>query len=366
MKITVSKSALIDAINTASRAVSSKTTMPILKCLILSAGSEGFEIFATDMEMNIKVFGIEAEIETAGRVAADASMFGGVIRKMPDGEITISTDDKFILKIKSGKVNFSIAGLDAAEFPVLPAAERDKTVGIAASELKNIIRRTRFSVGTDPGKPVFRGELFEIREGKINVVAVDGYRISHGMGEVAEVCEVMAVVPGKTLQELERVLPEDGEVVMCFSARQVVFEMQGVIFGSQIIQGDFLAYRLNFEADCPISAVVDKASLLSAVERVMLLSHDETKPPVRLAFDENELKLSSRAPLGSVDEEIPVKCAGGSVTIEFNPQYFLDVLRVTEESSLRLNMSSPLSPCVVDNLENDRFRYLILPLRPKS
>ncbi|GHU50399.1 DNA polymerase III subunit beta [Clostridia bacterium] len=370
MKIRCGKEILEDVLAVNIKAVSAKSSMSILKCVLLKAENV-FSMYSTDMEMNVEYKEIPAQIEETGSVALNATMFADIVRKMPDGEITIESDEKNLTRITCGKVKFNIAGTAGEEFPKFPAYEKTNPIVISSSKLKSLIKCTSFSIARESTKTVFKGELFEISPSCLNVVSVDGYRISLASVGISADTEISAVVPGKTLLELEKTLPENVDVNMYFSERQVVFELPEYVFSSILLNGEFLNYRQSLKSDGNIRAVVSKSEFFASLDRAMLISRDDNaNNPVTLKFSEDTMRVSSEAEIGDVVEELSAEIDGGELEILFNPKFLADALKVIEDASIEIYLSAPLSPCIIKNTgvkEEDTisYQYLVLPLRSK-
>lgn len=369
MKIICKKETLLHYINIVSKAVSSKSTMSIIECILLSANETGFHMLANDLDMAIETASIESEIFHYGTVALEAKVFFDIIRKMPEGDIAISSDENNVTVIQNGKVELKILGLPGEEFPGLPEVEKQNSYKVKALELKNMIKETIFSISVDDSRPAFTGELFEVSRGLIHMVAVDGFRISYRCTPVdAPGEDISIIIPGKTMNEISKILPTENEddVLVYFTDRHVLFELDQFTFVSRLIDGEFIRYEQSFTEDYSTRIYLDRNLFLMSLERAMLISKDTKKNPVKLIMENNVLKITSNTEIGNSYDEIDIEMDGEFMEIAFNPRYLVDVLKAVEDEKLIFQFTTSLSPCIIKGIENTNYRYLVLPLRLKS
>lgn len=366
MKLSVAKDCLLNNLSLVSKSVSTRTTLPILECVLLSAEG-GFKLLANDLEMGIETAPIEAEIDEPGQVALNARMFTDIVRRMPGEFIYIQVDDNNIAVIKSGKAEFKIVGQSGDEFPFLPHVEKNEGCKIESSLLKDMIRQTIFSTATDETKPVLTGELVDLKDSRLRFVAVDGFRIAYFEAEIpTAVQDVHVVVPAKALQELSRVLPSSGEISFYFTDKHILFDMESCCIVSRLLEGEFIKYDAVFGEDFRTILHGSRSLLLAAFERACLISKDSKRSPVKLTIGDNSLVITSQTELGNSYDEIPVDIDGASLTIAFNPRYLIEVLRVIPDENVSLQFTTDLSPCIIRAIDSPAYKYLVLPLRMKS
>ena len=367
MKLTCSKSKLVESINIVSKAIGSKTTMPILECCLLTVESDGFKLMANDTELAIETHKVEADIQKEGSVALDSKVFFDIVRRMPGSEITISVDEKRLALIKSDRSEFKILGMNPEEFPSLPEVEKINSINLPAAELKNMIRQTIFSVSQDISKPVLCGELLEIDSNYVKMVSSDGYRISlkrYGYkGDAANAEKV--VIPGKTLGEVGKILPSDDESVtkIYISDKHILFETLNCTIVSRLLEGNYINYDRVFTKEGETIIVVDRTSLLESIDRASLISRDTKKSPVRLKMEEGCMVITSNTEIGAAYEEIAVEQDGPDLEIEFHPRYLSDALKVMDEQRVIMEFTTSNLPCVIKPENNEDHIYLVMPLR---
>ena len=366
MKVNCSRNSLLNAINIVSKAVPSRTTMPILECILLTAAEDGFKLTANDMELAIESAYIDADIDEVGKVAVDARFFSDIIRKVNGDAVTIETDDKNIILIKCGRSEFKISGQNGDEFPPLPDVEKTEKFVISQNELRNLIKATIFSISADESKPMLTGELVEIKDGKINFVSVDGYRISYKEADLFQSSvDKKAIVPGKSLGEIAKILAQDDDLkaVLYFTENHLMADIDGNIVVSRLIEGEFIKYQQSFTEDFKTSAKINRDEMVDCLERASIISRDSRKIPVKLKIGGNKIVITANAETSTAYEELNAEIDGDDLLIAFNPRYLIDALRAIEEEEVYIHFNTQLSPCVFKPVEGEDFKYLVLPLR---
>lgn len=366
MKLTCQKDLLLQYINIVNKAVSNRTTLPILECILLIADDTGFFLIGNDLELGIKTSPIESDIIEKGEVAIEARIFNDIIRRLNGDIVSISTDEKQAVTITCGSSEFTIMGQSSDEFPPLPTMEQNQSYSMKQSQLKDMIRQTIFSIAQESSKPVLRGELFEFKGAKINIISVDGYRISYRKNELFTSCEdTEVIVPGKTLSELVKILSQEEEdlVSIYLTDKHILFDIGTAIMVSRLISGDFIRYEQSFSDDYKTELLIDKNTLIQALERASLVSRDNRKTPVRFEIKYRTLVITARSDMGTAFEEIQTETDGEELTIAFNPRYFIEALRSIDDEKVKIHFTASLSPCTIRPVEGDQFKYLILPLR---
>ena len=365
MQFTCNTIDLIVAMNTVSKAISNRTANPILSCMLLKVENNELYLIGTDLELSIKSK-INANIIASGSLALHAKLFPEIIRKLPEGLIEINADDNNYATIKCGKLEYKLAGQAGNDYPDLPIVEKNNKIVMYQDDLRNMIRSTIFSIATEETKPILMGELMEIENNEMRIVAVDGFRISAKKGVISNNSGVIsAIIPGKNMNELAKILSSDKEdqLNIYITERNVLFELDNSIIISKLVEGKFINYKQNLVDNYNTAITVDRVSLLNSVERISLISGIDKKQPIKLEIKDNELILTSNTTAGQGHEELEIKKDGPDLIIAFNPKFLLDVLRVIEEEEVTLTFNNSLSPCIIKSETNDTYKYLVLPLR---
>jgi len=281
MRVHCDKNALIEGLALVGRAVPLRSTMPILECILLRAGENGLFLEANDLEMSIRTAAIPADVDKPGAIALDAKLFTEIIRKMPDDAIRLHINDNGLTECISGRARFKIMGLNGDEFPEMPEiinANGREPLAFPAADLKDMIRQTIFSVAMEDTKPILTGELMQCRDNKLVVVSVDGFRISYRcLALNGDFQDARAVVPGKALNELSRILPASGDISFFFTEKHAVFTCDAFIFISRLLEGEFIRYEQIFSEDFTTLVTIDRLALYNALERACLLQRDNKK-----------------------------------------------------------------------------------------
>lgn len=363
MKIICSKSNLLYGVNIVSKAVPTRTTMAILECILIDASAGEIKLTANDMELGIETK-IEGEIEERGIIALDAKIFSDIVRKLPDNEVVIETDSSFKTTITCEKAKFNIIGKSGEDFSYIPYIERNEEISISQFTLKEVIRQTIFSIADNDNNKLMTGELFEINENSLKVVSLDGHRISIRNIELKNNYEhKKVVVPGKTLQEISKILPgnADEDVSMYLSDNHIVFEFGNTTVVSRLIEGEYFKIEQMLSSDYETKVKINKRELLDCIDRATLLVKEGDKKPIIMNITDDKMELKINSFIGSMNEEIDITKDGKDILIGFNPKFFIDALRVIDEEEVTLYMVNPKAPCFIRN-ENETFIYLILPV----
>jgi len=373
MKLLCEKNKLQEALNLVGRTASARTTLPILECvLFIAEEGVGITLCANDMEMSVKTTPIAADIETSGKVALNAKLFTEIVRKMPGDYVEIETDDKLMTRCKSGQAKLEISGLPAEEFPLTPEEElagAKPGYTLKSATLRDMIKQTIFSVSLDPSKVILTGELFEVKEDSLRIVAVDMFRISYRAVNLGEgIAESSAVIPSKALNELTRAVSGDNEeeISFRFTDKRAIFETADFTMSVRLLEGDFIRYNQIFNKDFTTMMVINRNMMLGSLERSVLVAMENRQISITLDIKDDLLVITSKSEKGQTYDEIPCETDGMDMTIYFNPRYLIDALRAIEEESIAIKFNTPRSPCTIESLTWEtptEYKYLIVPLR---
>lgn len=364
MKIICNKSDLLYGVNTVLKAVSNRTSLPILECILLQANLNEFKLIGNDLQLGIESTIIGNIIEP-GSVAIEAKIFSEIVRKLPDSDIILEVDEQNVTKIHCDNSEFKIAGQPGSEFPQLTEIEKNHSITIKQSKLKDMIRQTIFSIALEETRPIFTGELFEIKNNDLSLVSVDGYRISLRTMPLSNENEnVRVVVPGKTLNEISKILSsEEDDVTIYQTDRHILFDLGNSIVVSRLIDGEFLKYEQSFSSDFESKVTVDRRALLMGVERAALISRENKKNPIKIELNDHRMIITSNTELGTSYEELSIEMEGKDLNIAFNPKYLIEALRAIDDEQICIIFNSSLSPCIIQPIEEENYKYLILPIR---
>lgn len=363
MKLICSKASLLKGVSIVSKAVPSRTTMPILNCILIDASANEIKLTANDMELGIETV-IEGEIVERGIIALDAKFFSEIVRKLPDNDVVIESDDTFQTTITCEKAKFNIVGKSGEDFSYLPYIEKNESISISQFTLKDVVRQTIFSIEDNDTNKLMTGELFEINENRLRVVSLDGHRISIRNIELKEsYSPLKVVVPGKTLQEISKILTGEAEdmVDIFFADNHILFEFDETKVVSRLIEGEYFHIDQMLSSDYDTKVKINKREFLNCIDRATLLIREGDKKPIILNIQDGSLQLKINSFVGSMNEEIEIEKEGKDLLIGFNPKFFIDALRVIDDEEVTLYMVNPKAPCFIKD-DAGTYVYLILPV----
>ncbi|MFR8239204.1 MAG: DNA polymerase III subunit beta [Dorea sp.] len=363
MKIVCSKSNLVKGVNIVSKAVPSKTTMPILECILIDANMDVIKLTSNDMELGIQTE-IEGEIIKHGMIAIDAKIFSEIVRKLPDNDVIIETDENLQTTITCEKAKFNISGKSGEDFAYLPIIEKNETIVVSQFTLKEVIGQTIFSIADNESNKLMTGELFEIHDNILRVVSLDGHRLSIRKIELKQqYSDKKIVVPGKTLMEVSKILSgeAESEVCMYFTNNHIVFEFDRTVVVSRLIEGEYFKIDQMLSNDYETKVKINKKELLNCIDRATLLVKEGDKKPIIINIGDEIMELKIKSQLGSMNEDIVINKEGKDLMIGFNPKFLIDALRVIDDEEVDLYLMNAKAPCFIKD-EDENYIYLILPV----
>ncbi|MFY9176500.1 MAG: DNA polymerase III subunit beta [Caldicoprobacterales bacterium] len=363
MKFICSQKKLSESINTVQKAISSRSTLPILEGIYVKAYKGVLKLIGNDLDIGIECF-LDANILQEGAVVIPSRIFGDIIRRLPDDQVEIEVSDKYVVSIKTSSSHFEIQGIQPDEYPDLKNVEENDPVEIEQNLLKQMIQNTIFAVATDETRPVLTGGLVEIKDGNINIVCLDGYRLAIRRGKVESSKEIDVIIPGKTLNEISRIIEDsDEKISISIDDKHVLFDMGYTRVISRLLSGEFINYTQIIPQEYKTRIKADAKVLYSAIERASLLAREGRNNLIKLNIKEDKLVINSNSELGTAHEEVPVEMEGKEMLIAFNARYFMDILKGIGNEEVYIDFTTNVSPCVFRPLEGDNFTYLLLPVR---
>ena len=363
MKIVCTKSNLVKGVSIVSKAVPSKTTMSILECVLIDATTDIIRLTANDMELGIQT-DIEGEIIERGMIAIDAKFFSEIVRKLPDSDVIIETDESLQTTIVCEKAKFNISGKPGDEFSYLPIIEKDESIEVSQFTLKEVIRQTIFSIADSDSNKLMTGELFEIKNNMLRVVSLDGHRISiRKIALDADVTDKKLVVPGKTLIEISKILSGEAEskVNISYTSNHIVFEFDNTVVVSRLLEGEYFKIDQMLSSDYDTKVRINKKELLNCIDRATLLVKEGDKKPIIINIGDEIMELKIKSQIGSMNEEIMINKEGKDLLIGFNPKFLIDALRDIDDEEVTLYLMNAKAPCFIKD-DNETYIYLILPV----
>lgn len=363
MKFSCEKQKLQEGISISNKAITGKTTMPILEGIYIKAFKNNLTLIGSDMDLSIET-SVEADVIEEGTIVVDSKIFSEIIRKLPNSDVYIETLDNDIIQITCEKSIFNLVYMKAEDYPSLPEIKENISVEVPQDILKSMIRGTSFAVAQDETRPILQGILFEIKDKKLNLVALDGYRMAVRSEYLGSDDNIDVVIPGKTLNEVAKIL-EDAEdlVKITFTDNHILFNLDKTKIVSRLLEGKFVNYVSLLPQEHKILVEVNRHDLQNCIERASLMSKDSNSNLIKLDFNEDNVIITSNSQLGKVREELNINLQGEELQIAFNSRYILDVLKNIDENEIYMEMTSSVSPCIIRCKSNDNSRYLVLPVR---
>jgi len=363
MKLVFTKSNLNKAVGIVMKAVPTRTTMNILECILIDATTNEIKFTGNDMELGIETI-VEGEIIEKGKIAIDAKLFSEIVRKLPDNDITLTTDSNNNALITCEKSKFNIAGRSGDDFSYLPAIIKDKMITLSQFQLKEVINQTIFSIAINDNNKMMTGELFEVNEGTLKVVGLDGHRIAiRNIKLEGRSDDVRVVIPGKTLQEISKILNADAEsfVNIYFTNNHVLFEFDQTHVVSRLIEGDYFKISQMLSNDYETKVSINKKEFLDSIDRANLLIREGDKKPIIINILNGLLQVNVNSAIGALNEDIDIDKEGKDIMIGFNPKFLMDALRVIDDENVTMYLVNHKSPCFIRDKE-ENYIYLILPV----
>ncbi len=362
MKLVCSRSNLLNGVQIVSKAVPGKTTMSILQCILINA-SDKIKLTANDMELGIETI-VEGDIIEPGIVALEAKTFLEIVRKYPDGDIKIETNDSYETVITSGDAYIKIVGKSGEDFSYLPNIEKLDSIILSQFTLRELVRQTIFSIADNDTNKLMTGELFEVNEDKLRVASLDGHRISIRKVYLKNSYpKKKVVVPGKTLNEISKILngDTDKDVVIFFTNKHIVFEFDNTTVVSRLIEGDYFNIDQMLSSDYETKVTINKRKLLDSIDRATLLVKEGDKKPIIINITDENMELKINSTIGSMRELIDISKNGKDLMIGFNPKFLIDALQVIDGEEIDIYLVNPKAPCFIKDSE-DSYVYMILPV----
>lgn len=367
MRIVCSKENLIDGINIVQKAVSTKTSLPILEGILLEC-KDKFKLTGNDLEIGIECF-VEADIQQQGSVVLNSKMFGDIVRRLPDSEVLIDSKEDNLVIIECENSHFEIKGLPSKGYPAIPEIQKETSLKSDQKTIRDMIKQTIFAVGIDENRPIMTGSLITCNDNTLTFVSIDGYRLAlrNNNLDSSSCSGFNVVVPGKTLNEIVKILqPVEDELVIYSSQNQIMFDMGNCKVVSRLLEGEYLNYKSMIFQDYETKVAVNTKDMLSSMERASLITFEDKNTPVRLSISDDRIIITSNTSIGTAREEVPADVTGNKMDISFSPKYFIDALRAIEDESMAIHFTSNIGPCMLKPVEGDTFTYLLMPVRTRK
>ena len=368
MRFTCEKSTLVSGLNIASRTVAQKSSLSVIEGILCKAGMT-LSLTGYNMETAI-TYEIEAEVTDIGECILPAKLFGDIIRRLPEGPVTVVVNEDYRVSIRAGYASFTISAESAEDYPELPDVNSGRPIFIPQNKLKELISGTIFAVSENQGRPIHTGVKFEVSGEMVSAIAVDGFRLArrtyHAESPLHR--EMSFVVPAQGLKEVEKILTDtDEEAAFTLGAKHILFTIGNATLICRLLEGDFLDWRRVVPINCPVKLVANVSDLAASIERVGLIVSEKYKSPVRCVFSDQVLQLRTNTTIGAAEDRCAIAGDGKELEIGFNVRYLADALRVIPSEEVVLELTNGLSPIVLTPAEEKYdYSYMVLPVRIKN
>ena len=368
MRFTCEKNLLVQGLNIAGRAVASKSSLTVLEGILCKADDE-LSFTGYNMETGI-TYVVDADVSDPGQCILPAKLFGDIIRRLPEGQVTVVVDESYKVSIRAGYASFTISAESADDYPELPDVSASRGVSIPQNKLKELISGTIFAVSENQGRPIHTGVKFEVEEDSISAIAVDGFRLARRTyhPENSTGRKLSFVVPAAGLKEVEKILSDcEDDANFCLGAKHILFQIGTATLVCRLLEGEFLDWRRVVPTNCPIKLCANVSDLASSIERVGLIVSEKYKSPVRCVFSNQVLLLKTNTTIGAAEDRCAIAGDGNELEIGFNVRYLADALRVIPSEEVTLELTNGLSPIVLTPAEDKYdYSYMVLPVRIKN
>ena len=367
MKFTCDRDTIVEAASHISRVVSQKTAVTALSGILFTADRGQVTLCGYDLEIGMET-AIDALVEECGKIILEAKLFCDIVRRLPEDKITVYIDERLICHITSGNSKFSLVGINPDEYPELPQVLGVQNLSIPSAILTSMVRQTIFSCAV-PGnsKPVHTGIMFEVEDGILRLIAVDGFRIAVRQENINFEGQMRFIVPARTLSEVLRLITTEDDIKICMTKRHIIFTVDGYFIISRLLDGDFFNYERILPEELCTTAVADVRMIIDTVERVsqVITDKERRRTPITCKLSDNTIKCTCSTDVGSASDEVPLDIEGRSLSIGFNFRYLLEALRATESDKCALQFEGEDKPLLIRPIDGDTYLYIVLPVRMK-
>ncbi|QOX64809.1 DNA polymerase III subunit beta [Anoxybacterium hadale] len=369
MKFSCSQQSLSKALNTVSKAVTSRTTIPILKGILLEVNeSNTLTLSASDLDLSIEKK-IEVTADEPGSVVVSARLFSDIIRKLPNAEIQIEEQENNTIAIRCLSSEFTIVGQPSDEFPNIGEINTENQLSLDKEILKEMIKKTSFAASIDESKGIIVGVLIEMEHESLNMVALDGFRMAITREIMKNEEQKKIIITARILNEINKIISEneDGkEIIFILDDKKAVFLLDETKIMLRLLEGDFIKYNDILPKEHKSRIIVSRSELLNSIERASLLAKEGKNNLIKLSIFRDKIIITSRSEEGNVKEEVFVEKEGADLDIGFNSKYLLDVLKAVSDESIAMEFNTSVSPCLIKPVEGNAYEYLVLPVRISS
>jgi len=354
---------LSDAVLKVSKALGTKTANPVLEGIKISAFGDTLTLTATDTELTIEKT-IKADVFMEGETVVVGKYFVEFAKKLENEQVELCRLEEGSLQIKYSDSVSQLQVFSAENFPKIRKEEVGNFFKIKQSEFKKIVERTVFACSSDDSRPILKGCLFEIENQTLTAVALDGFRMSVAKKQIVASGDFKSVIPARTLVEITRLLDkEDSDITVILQSNTLLIEIENTLLISRLIEGEFVKYSHILPTAFENVVTVNKQNLYQSIERASIVSRNDRYNVVKFEIKENTMGICAKSEVGEVNENVAIVLKGKDLTVAFNGKFITDFLRISNADFINVNLNSPIDPCVITELGEEDFLYLILPVR---
>ncbi|MGI6168414.1 MAG: DNA polymerase III subunit beta [Christensenellales bacterium] len=361
MRFICEREELNAALSVVQKAMPLRSTMDVLEGICIQAQKNSLLLRCSDMTLQIETV-MSAQVEEEGQLVLGKLLFD-IVRHLSSGMMEVTSISDSAAQVKSKKSRITIQALPGEDFPVMPKLRTIGEITLPRHVLKDLIRQTVFSTALDETKPILTGALLEIGKEGINMVALDGYRLALRHYPMPCADEAKIVLPAKSLNEISRVIGEEGDVKLEYGAGYASIDMEHTKICTQLLSGEYTKYRQILSNEHQTRVRIERSALLNSIERASIMAKEARNNLIKLSIDAETMVITSQSELGNTYDELPISCEGRDLEIAFNARYLLDVLKVLNDEEIYMDFNTNISPCMIRPVDSEAFLYLVLPVR---
>lgn len=375
MEFTIKRDYFINQLNDTLKAISPRTTLPILTGIKIDAKEEGIILTGSDSEISIEI-SIPKEVDgeeivtiaETGSVVLPGRFFVDIIKKLPGKDVKLSTNEQFQTLITSGHSEFNLSGLDPDQYPLLPQVSQDDAIQLPIKVLKNVITQTNFAVSTSETRPVLTGVNWLIQDNELICTATDSHRLAVRKLKLEDedIENINVIIPGKALAELNKIVTDsEDDINIFFASNQVLFKVGNINFISRLLEGHYPDTSRLFPENYETKIEMSNSDFYHAIDRASLLAREGGNNVIKLSTGNQEVELSSTSPeIGTVKEDVDANSVeGSSLKISFNSKYMMDALKAIDNDEVEVEFFGTMKPFTLKPKDDDSVVQLILPIR---
>lgn len=368
MQFTCPVATLIEGLQIATKALAVRTTNPILEGVLVETDEDTVILTCSDERITI-VTRIPAAIAKHGRGVVPGKLFNEIIRRLPEGDVTVTMNDRFIFNIRSAASRMNIAGQDADLFPLLPKVDNEREISLPQDMLRDMIQKTEFAIAAEDMREVLTGCYLEIANGDVNMVALDGFRLALRRAKCSDVLEkCSAIIPGRAVGDIGKLLSEDENAFaqLSFGGNKLHIRLERTEIFVILVEGEYVNYRQILPKSFATKITLDLEPFRRCVDRAALIAREGNNNLLLLRIAGGELVIEAHSQIGDVHEELEVEQQGADLNIAFNVKYLTDVVRYIDAEQIEINLNSPITPCIITPVNDANYLHLVLPVRTSA